>query len=88
MSADLKIAIWGGMAKQSGGLLDLGKEWHIWGVNGLFPQWLAPAYFRIDKMFHLHKLSDLQHDIPEHLAHFEEWCAKRSEERRVGKECR
>ena len=75
----MKIAIIGGVAKESGGLLKLGREWHFWCLNACMPKWLSPRYVRIDKWFHLHKRSVLERAIPEHLEQFESWANEHDE---------
>lgn len=75
----MKIAIIGGVAKKSDGILALGRDWEIWGVNLCIPPWLGNAYVRLDKWFHLHKRSWLEDEIPEALKAFEDWALKHEE---------
>lgn len=75
----MKVAIVGGAAKKDCGVLSLGKSWEVWGLNLVAPAWFFQAYIGIDKMFHIHKRSDLIKEIPEHVFAFEEWAAKHEE---------
>ena len=75
----MKVAIIGGCAKKSDGVLELGREWHIWGVNACWPEWLMRSYIRLDKWFHLHRRAELKDEIPEHLEAFEKWCLAHDE---------
>lgn len=69
----MKVAFMGGAAKEDSGLMDLGREWELWGLNGCMPKWFGPKYLRIDKWFHLHQREALERQIPEHVEWFEKW---------------
>lgn len=75
----LKVAIVGGVAKKSGGLLELDRSWEFWGLNNCIPQWLGPKYVRLDKWFHLHRRSELVAEIPAHVEWFEDWANQHDE---------
>ena len=75
----LKVAIMGGAAKEHSGLMQLGREWELWGLNSCMPDWFGPKYRRIDKWFHLHQRAALERQIPKHVEWFEQWYERHSE---------